>query len=588
MRKIYSLILFLFFSILTYAQQPAFPGAEGAGMYTTGGRGGNVYFVTSLADTETGNSSTHEGTLRWCLKQSGPRTIIFKVAGIIELTKQMKVPSNTTIAGQTAPGDGILIKNAPVTVPSSCISSVKTLSCGSFVQDGNNVIIRYIRVRPGDEINNAVGAPLSNIKFETDAIFGRNRSNIIIDHCSFGWGIDETASFYSNINFTMQYCLVAESLRASFHPKGSHGYGGIWGGQGASFHHNLLAHHDSRNPRMCGSRYSNEPDKELVDFRNNVVYNWGSNSGYAGEGGSYNFVNNYYSYGAATSSSIRDRIFSPNADDGKNAQPKGVWGTFYVDGNYTRGFNTTTNNNWNGIDPNTGNAALPGGSKDGIKSTTEFNVANVTTQSAEDAYELVLKYVGANNHRDTIDRRVINEVRNHLAPMRASKGTSKAGLIDTPSDVGGYPQYTYNASDVLADSDRDGMPDVWEDANGLNKNNASDRNTVNSDGYTMLEVYLNSLITNSESSSVHEKIADEKVGFDLYPNPATSYITINMPSNSSYINYTIFDYTGRTMMQGKLTQSDSNVINIESLSRGVYIITLSDGVHFIPNRFIKK
>lgn len=587
MKKLTYTLIGILLIISQLQAQLAFPGAEGAGMYTTGGRGGYVYFVTSLADTNTGNSSTCEGTLRWCLAQAGPRTIIFKVAGIIELTSKLSIPSNTTIAGQTAPGDGILIKNAPVTVTSACLNTKNTLSCGSFVNSGDNVIIRYIRIRPGDDIDNSVGAPTDNVKFETDAIWGRNHSNIIIDHCSFGWGIDETASFYGNSNFTMQWCLVAESLRASFHPKGNHGYGGIWGGQGASFHHNLLAHHDSRNPRMCGSRYTNEPDKELVDFRNNVIYNWGSNSGYAGEGGSYNFVNNYYKYGAATKSSIQDRIFSPNADNGSNSQPEGVWGTFYINGNYVYGNSTTTSDNWNGIDPNTGNAALPGNSKDSIKSDTEFEVANVTTQTAEEAYELVLKYVGASNVRDTIDSRVVNEVENQLAPVRGSNGTTKGGLIDSPSDVGGYPEYTYYESDVLTDTDADGMPDEWEDTNGLDKNDASDRNTTNDAGYTMLEVYINSLITYSEvATSVELPLGDAVGNFSVYPNPATSAITVDIPKNNDCISYIISDCTGKRVLQGQLYQSDSN-INIECLNNGIYIIVISNGNQVVPSRFVK-
>jgi hypothetical protein len=437
-----------------YAQTPAFPGAEGGGKFATGGRSGTVYFVTSLDDTNTGNTTTREGTLRWCLGRSGTKTIVFKVAGVIHLTSRLNISANTTIAGQTAPGDGI------------CIAD------NSTYVNGDNVIIRFVRFRMGD---------LKGV--EDDALWGRNRKNIIIDHCSMSWSTDECSSFYDNENFTMQWCILSESLNLSVHIKGAHGYGGIWGGKKASFHHNLLAHHNSRNPRMCGSRYSNRADLELVDFRNNVIYNWGANSAYAGEGGSYNFINNYYK--STAYSGNRSRIFQPNADDGKNSQAAGVWGKFYVAGNYVSGYPAVTNDNWQGITPNPASK-----NKEEIKAVQPFEVPFVSTHPAEKAYEKVLEYAGASYKRDATDARVVNETREGLAPMRASNGTARGGLIDSPADVGGWETYAFNPESVPVDTDCDGIPDGWLEQNYPGKT-AIDFDEA---GYTYLEVYLNRLV----------------------------------------------------------------------------------------------
>lgn len=437
------------------AQTPAFPGAEGAGMFTTGGRGGTVYYVTSLEDTLVGNKKLNEGTLRWCLKRPGAKTILFKVAGIIHLKSRLTITENTTIAGQTAPGDGICIADNNVKI------------------SGDNVIIRFMRFRMGD---------LTGL--EDDALSGYRNKNVIIDHCSMSWSTDECASFYDNENFTLQWSILSESLRASVHRKGNHGYGGIWGGQGATFHHNLLAHHDSRNPRMCGSRYSNRPDLELVDFRNNVIYNWGSNSGYAGEGGRYNFINNYYK---PTAGSVhKNRIFSPNADDGSNKQPQGVWGEFYLHGNVIAGDQAATKDNTLGFQPNPASK-----DKSELLSKKEFSVSPVKTDKAIDAYIKVLQKAGASYVRDNTDARIVNETRNGLTPVRASHDSkTRPGMIDSQSDVGGWDVYKYAKSEVVTDSDNDGIPDGWLEKKYPGKT----ANDLNPDGYTYLEVYLNSLV----------------------------------------------------------------------------------------------
>ena len=451
------------------AAPKAFPGAEGYGQDVTGGRGGKVIHVTNLNDSG-------EGSLRAAIQASGARTIVFDVSGKIELESKLLISNgDVTIAGQTAPGDGICVKNYDVQV------------------NADNVIIRFMRFRLGTDrpdYGKTGSMTEEGYYIDREATWGRDHKNIIIDHCSMSWCTDEAASFYDNTNFTMQWCIIGESLRGSIHPKGNHGYGGIWGGQGATFHHNLIIHNDSRNPRMCGSRYTNRPDLEKVDIRNNVFYNWGStNSGYAGEGGSYNFVNNYYKSGPATKSGIKYRIFAPSADDGTNAQPKGVYGTFYVSGNYMEGKGADWD--WSGIDIDARNNSEM--TKELIKSTTEYDMASVSTESAADACASVLGYAGASLSRDAVDARLAREAREGSYTYTGSK-LGGLGIIDSPNDVGGYPEYESTAAP--ADTDRDGMPDAWETANGLNPNDASDCNGTNlsTEGYTNLEVYINSLV----------------------------------------------------------------------------------------------
>ena len=277
------------------AQQLAFPTAEGFGRYATGGRGGIVYTVTNLNDDG-------EGSLRKGILKDGPRTIVFAVSGTIELERPLDInKGDLTIAGQTSPGDGITVKGYPVAVKD------------------DNVIIRYMRFRMGD------------IKGTADDSFkGRGVKNVILDHCSVSWATDENASFYQNKDFTMQWCIIAEALNSSVHSKGDHGYGGIWGGENVTFHHNLIANNYSRNPRFSGSRTTENLEGEFVDFRNNVIYNWADNSIYGGENGRYNIVNNYFKPGPATED--KERI----------VEPYDPYGKFYVNGNYIEGSKEVT------------------------------------------------------------------------------------------------------------------------------------------------------------------------------------------------------------------------------------------------------
>lgn len=447
---------------------PAFPGAAGAGRYVTGGAGGAVYRVTSLADDGT------EGTLRWAINKKGPRTIVFAVSGIIELQSALKIKyGDLTIAGQTAPGDGICLKNY------------------TFYIGADNVIVRFIRSRMGDET-----------KTENDAMGGHaGNDGIILDHCSLSWCTDECGSFYGARRFTMQWCILSESLTRSVHAKGSHGYGGIWGGEGATFHHNLLAHHSNRTPRLCGSRYTGRPQDEKVDLRNNVIYNFGNEGAYAGEGGSYNFVNNYYKPGPYTAAKSNfARIFTAYADDGTNKNAKGVHGVFYLKGNYfDASCPSLSDKQRSRLEAvNLANEAgfviknnfAPSSE---VLSAVEFVIADTGfTETAEQAYESVLNYAGASLARDAVDTRIVKETREGTYTYTGSNG-SKLGLIDSQKDVNGWP--VYQQTEALQDSDGDGMPDSWEKSKGLNPEDSRDGAIYNlSPDYTNLEVYLNSLV----------------------------------------------------------------------------------------------
>ncbi|MCD7973694.1 MAG: pectate lyase [Candidatus Azobacteroides sp.] len=451
--------LFLIFSFLLAgmlmlpAQTPAFPGAYGGGMYTTGGRGGKVLYVTSLADDGA------EGTFRWAVNQKGPRIIMFKVSGTISLQRKLSIKNgDLTIAGQSAPGDGICIATHEVTV------------------NADNVIIRYMRFRLGNQ----------DLENESDAIGGRYQNNVILDHCSISWSIDECASFYDNKDFTMQWCIISESLNNAGHEKGSHGYGGIWGGENASFHHNLLAHHMSRNPRFngwkrSGLKYKSVHDEERVDFRNNVIYNWGDNGSYGGESaGKYNMVANYFKAGPATKASKKEMITKVDMDKNKNEVPPGH-GFYYIADNYVYGGNPAKGDDWKYVTYDSGVKK-----KDAMVKEP-FAYTSILQHTAEDALKWVVAYVGASLFRDEIDMRIAQEVMTGTARFKGAV-TNRPGLIDTPEDVGGYP--VYYAEDPPIDSDNDGIPDGWLEQNYPGKT----ANELNPEGYTYLEVYLNSLV----------------------------------------------------------------------------------------------
>ena len=460
---------------------PAFPGAEGFGRYVSGGRGGNVYHVTSLADDGT------EGTLRWALGKTGTKTIVFDVSGTIHLQSSLDIAiGNVTIAGQTAPGDGICVADYPVAIKA------------------NNVIVRYMRFRLGNKnvlLNGADG---------WDAFGGMDQENIIVDHCSVSWSIDECLSVLGNKNTTVQWCLVAQSLVNSGHSKGAHGYGGNWGGSGASFHHNLIAHHGSRTPRL-GPRPTTQLD-ERMDMRNNVIYNFGGNGCYGGEGMTVNIVNNYYKPGPGTSTDkkgyriagigIRTQSYVDTYP--AYAPALHLWGKYFVTGNYNTKYSSVNNDNWtygiiNQIDASGCDGTFTAETKDSIKLAEPMDFVATTTHSADDAYDRVLDYAGASLSRDSFDELMVSDARNGAASY-TGKGLSKGFVnsqddnrpADAADDWSAWP--TLNSAAAPVDTDGDGMPDEWEKSNGLDPSDPSDGKTIGTDGYSNLENYLNSLV----------------------------------------------------------------------------------------------
>lgn len=441
----------------------AFPGAEGFGQLTTGGRGGKVYIVDKLTDDGSA------GTLRHAINQSGKRTIVFNTGGTIPLKSILQINfGDITIAGQSAPGDGITIRDFPVVI------------------NADNVIIRYLRFRMGDETEQ-----------QADALEARFHKNIMIDHCSMSWSTDETATFYANENTTLQWSIISESLKNSVHEKGSHGYGGIWGGKNASFHHNLLAHHDSRNPRLGEEAGKAFALTDLVDVRNNVIYNWGSNSAYGGEAMNVNIVNNYYKPGPATpTGSKRNRIVSIDKNKNEGTEVYNIWGKFFVDGNVIEGSTSASQDNWTYGVLNQFHSSYGTVSQadiNGLRLAVPHSIDNnVATHSGEKALELVLLHAGSSLKRDEVDLRIMENVKSNSYSFEGSLGSTN-GIIDSQADVGGWPELKVGTP--IIDTDKDGIPDEWEITNKLDPKIATDAPKIKpGTPYSFLEIYLNSLI----------------------------------------------------------------------------------------------
>lgn len=588
-KKILTSMAAALMSAAALAQTPAFPGAEGHGRYVTGGRGGKVVHVTNLNDSGT-------GSFREAVK-SGNRIIVFDVAGVIALKSDLKIGDNITILGQTAPSPGITLRYYTV-------------------QPGNNNIIRFLRIRRGEE---------KNINDGADATWQRNKTGIIFDHCSFSWSIDEVASFYDNNNFTMQWCTIAESLTNPGHSKGAHGYGGIWGGKLASFHHNFVGHLMNRGPRFNGARYGwtgytsnkeystykwqNAVQAENVDFRNCVMYN-AQGTCYGGPGGGQiNIVNNYYKAGPSHSlkgktlnglkvdistGSVRgnqDRItlvtLSTQSNSDKNhPELYDMTSRYFINGNITETTkgSVTKNQDWKDISydkgipslngeyyspdaknfygDNVAHVTISGKSCIKIKMDAPAPTGEVTTHSAAEAFSKVLTYSGASLYRDEIDARYMEEAKTGTAKYKGSI-TKSPGIIDKVSDVNSYTEANFGTASRPADfdTDKDGIPDAWEIANGLDPNDAADALTYSLDSkgyYTNLEVYANSLVEDimKQGNADAESNVDEY--YPAWKNPTgISQIITSNPSELAEVKY----YS----LNGTLLSAPQKGINIRKM-----------------------
>lgn len=444
---------------VTAGEPLAFPGAEGYGKYVTGGRGGKIYIVTNLNDQG-------PGSFREAAEAKGKRTIVFAVSGTIHLETKLTIKGDATIAGQSAPGDGICLADNSVSL------------------GGDNIIVRYLRFRMGDKYQKG---GMVDGNGGDDAFSAGRRNQIIIDHCSMSWSTDEVFSVYGGDSTTLQWNMITEPLNYSYHFETGdkdyehHGFGGIWGGSHLSAHHNLFAHCVSRNPRFNGTRLGASVD--FADFRNNVIYNWGGNNVYGGEAGKYNIVNNFYKYGPSTNKNVRFRIVNPSRTETLG------YGKWYVEGNHVDEAKDVTKNNWLGI--HLGNGATEADKNEAVISQPH-PAETIPGETALAAYEAVLKYAGASHQRDTMDQRIINDVKNRTGRF-----------IDVQ---GGFPhgtayELTVNAWPALqslpapADTDKDGMPDEWEKMKGLNPADATDAVKFTlSKTYTNIEVYLNGIV----------------------------------------------------------------------------------------------
>jgi pectin methylesterase-like acyl-CoA thioesterase len=538
----------------------AFPTAEGFGKFATGGRGGKVVKVTKLTDDGS------EGTLRWAFQQYNdePITIVFEVSGQIALASELRVSrSNWTLAGQTAPGEGIAITRNKVNLGGS-----------------QNFIVRNVRFRIGQK--NLAG----DIQAE-NALGAENCANFIFDHCSFGWSVEENMNTADSHFLTVQYSIVHEGLYNAGHSKGARGYGSQWGGSPATYHHNLLAHNNSRSARLNGAR--GEDYVVFMEYINNVNYNYGSRGNcYGGENtaaiSSYNglnsahecnFMNNYYKPGPNSDTGSVAFVKSSYARDGATSWGPAKW---YINGNVAEGFAKATEDNWTAVEVETYKLADIRVDERIVTQTPwyrytvnpvgsyvpeQYMLYNI--ESAEDAYQTVVDHAGTIN-RDVVERRIADEAANGTTHYQGSKA---AGIIDTESEAEGFFEYDTNYT-VPTDTDGDGMPDEWEKAHNLNPN-LSDNNSLNADGYTALEVYLNSLMgeemdTNFGETGVAKNIVRAQASYD-----STSHV-LTVSSDAVGARLDVFTTDGRLISAQRIAQEQTSLANMPS---GILLLRIS-------------
>ncbi len=575
-----------------FQSAPAFPGAEGHGRFVTGGRGGEIRHVTNLKDSGT-------GSFREAVKGDARKIVVFDVGGVVALSSNITIGANTTILGQTAPAPGITLRYYTV-------------------NPGANNIIRFIRLRRGQERDVNDGA---------DASTQRQKTGIIFDHCSFSWSIDEVASFYDNNNFTMQWCTVAESLTDAGHGKGAHGYGGIWGGKLASFHHNMIAHVSNRGPRFNGARYGwtgytsnydyaqykweNPAQAENVDFRNCVMYN-AQGTCYGGPGGGQiNIVNNFYKAGPCGNGN-QERITlvtvsTSGNSDSSHPEYYGMTSRYYISGNttLTTAGVKTANKDWAGVGYDSGvryqgtevyskdaNNMYPddvpsityaGSRYVQIRMETEAPKGYITTHTADKAYEKVLEYVGASYNRDVVDARYVSETTNGTATYTGSV-TGKKGIIDVVADVNGYTEENFGtgAWPEGYDTDGDGIPDEWENRWGLDPNDATDAKkfTMDPNGYyTNLEMYANSLVENI----MKDGLADGEANYEEYW-PELKVIEPEQPGGEE-----VTLYIGKSTNTGTNTSAswtfltNDYTVTVDNVNSKSYSTGNEDGVKYSAN-----
>jgi pectin methylesterase-like acyl-CoA thioesterase len=555
----------------TPVAMPAFPGAEGAGKYTTGGRGSSTAPTTVVEVTNLNDAGA--GSLRQALSGTlASRTVVFRVCGTINLLSQLNIPANTTIAGQTAPGDGICLADKQTNIK------------------GNNVIVRFVRFRLGDRYQNLGMVNGSGDEDNFDSIGGY--TGLVVDHCTFSWGEDESLSCYKGDNTTLQWNIISEGLNYSYHFETGdtdferHGYGGIWGGRHASFHHNLLAHLQGRNPRFDGSRNlaPNTPGQENAEFVNNVIYDWGAYTVNGGEGGNYNIVSNYYKYGPSTGtgSSVGVAVKSQLLNPYKTSTLP--YGQYYLTGNYADGYPAVSARNWRGVSMNGGAQA----DTTLAKATTAFAIGTdlLPTQAAQAAYTSVLAGAGCVLPvRDAIDQRIVLEVQNRTGTIIDVQGGYPHGTPYSTSQAA-WPVLTCGAPPT--DTDHDGMPDAWETANGLNPNDPADRATLAANGYANLENYLNGLVAATVLATAPASATAGQL--QAYPNPVGGgTLTLTRPRSTSPGQVVVYDLRGRQVLAVSTLAGAADIsLPASNLSPGLYLVRYTDAGQTLTTKFTKE